>query len=354
MSLRTKSDPKLKNSLGTYKRKLEKMRSSLQKVTKIQVPQHSSKVKKPKGFNSPSSSKKVSSRKQSVRTIQSHNSPFNGGKFASSLKPSECSFESLEKLSIFQRSSEEITVESPVFKHRPRTSFDSADVEGQLAVYKRRNQELQIKIENLKKNVNISSNKIRKNSPSFSDLDQNSNEKSSVRGSNFLIDFEKDFSKEKLKKVKRKYKEKVILMKKQLQNVYQEEIRDIQSRHEIKIKNKIEEVTGEYQRKVDRSVNENLWLKKQNEKLKNVIQELSSKLEVSKKVVGNVFEDKTNDQDRKYNEIFKQFMQLQKDYLKMKNDGGGLCHMCKALTNTNSQISSKIHRIRAFLDSENN
>ena len=356
MSLRANSNLKLKRSVSKNKRKVEITKDSSSKSSQIQTKLHSFKKKLGKDFNSSNSSKKIPSRKSSIKCS---NSPLNF--FINSQKPSESSFTSLDKLSIFECTSEENTVESPAFKNRAKSSLDHSEIQNQLKNYKKKNQELQSKLEKLKKNQSLSSNKIKQSrqvSPSFSDMDQDSNFENSafkLRNSNFLIDFDREFSQDKAKRIKKRYQEKINMMKNQFEKVYREEMNEIELRHEAKLKNKIAEVVGDCDRKVDRTANENLWLKKQNEKLKSLVEDLNSKLEISKKSArGGAFDDVSNEQNRKYNEIFKQYLQLQQDYFKVKDNGSGLCQMCKALTQTNSKINSKISRIREYIGNENN
>ena len=146
MSLRANSNLKLKRSVSKNKRKVEITKDSSSKSSQIQTKLHSFKKKLGKDFNSSNSSKKIPSRKSSIKCS---NSPLNF--FINSQKPSESSFTSLDKLSIFECTSEENTVESPAFKNRAKSSLDHSEIQNQLKNYKKKKPRTSIKTRKTKK-----------------------------------------------------------------------------------------------------------------------------------------------------------------------------------------------------------
>jgi hypothetical protein len=63
--------------------------------------------------------------------------------------------------------------------------------------------------------------------------------------------------------------------------------------------------------------------------------------------------NRTYEGDRRFADLQKQFMALQHDYLRLKKEGG-LCSKCKAFTETNEELLSKINRIRSYIESSVN
>jgi hypothetical protein len=157
-----------------------------------------------------------------------------------------------------------------------------------------------------------------------------------------------------LRKVNKRHAEQILELEETLKEKFRKETEEIEKDHELKISKKIAEITSEYERKLDRALDEVQWHRKQNDKMKRALEEANSKIDVFRH--NSKHEDisaRGFDTDKKFNDLQKQFMALQHDYLKLKKEGG-LCSKCKAFTETNDELLTKISRIRSYIESSVN
>jgi hypothetical protein len=147
------------------------------------------------------------------------------------------------------------------------------------------------------------------------------------------------------------------IREKEIREAYDLDISLIQREHEAKLKIKIADIAGDYERQLHKQKEENAWLKAQNETYKRKIEELQTKAEISKvqEKRGQNYMDYENHLSDQFNEIHRQYALLQSDYLDLKKKKPDeLCKKCKAFINADKELAQKISRIRAFMDSELN
>lgn len=360
MSIRAKSAMKLKTSPRDKKKKNGSAWNSLLKSKKLLRDSNTWKNIVKKNFNSPNSSKKCNRHKSSVRTVRTNLSPFPISQLENSLKFFDSSIRTLDKSSFLERSSEGNTVGSPAFEN-PNKIIDSFEFSEKLGLCQRQNSELQAKIAKLQKRSSDSVSKLKvlqENYQNYPDLKENcfKHRKSALSRKKEDSSSQRNLNIKEFQDLKTKYKKKLQNFKQEVEEKIKIDSQELKKRQELKFKQRILEINSEYQRKLELAADENEWLRTQNEKFKRKVDDLESRLGLAERMNkgGKVYEDKTNDQNRKYNELLKQHMQLQHDYLHVKNEGNGLCQKCKVLMNTNSEISGKISRIRAYIDSSNN
>lgn len=156
--------------------------------------------------------------------------------------------------------------------------------------------------------------------------------------------------------LKDKYKKKQIsyfsAREKEIDNHYKTEIERIQKRHEQQLNSKINEITSEYERGAARTQEELAWLRKQNENIKRQLEDSLAKAQLFKGIsrIDSGLSNTTIDQSKQLSEIYKSYNQLQHDYIELKQkQSNTLCNMCKAFTQTNSELEGKISRIRAYI-----
>ncbi|OMJ72424.1 hypothetical protein SteCoe_29157 [Stentor coeruleus] len=157
--------------------------------------------------------------------------------------------------------------------------------------------------------------------------------------------------------LKDKYKKKQIkdfsAREKEIDNHYKTEIERIQKRHEQQLNSKINEITSEYERGAARTQEELLWLRKQNENIKRQLEDSLAKAQLFKGInrIDSGLSNTTIDQSKQLSEIYKSYNQLQHDYIELKQKQSiSLCNMCKAFTQTNTELEGKISRIRAYIN----
>lgn len=361
MSIRAKSAMKLKTSSRNKNKKNGSARNSLLKSKKLLQESNTWKNIDKKNFNSLNSSKKCNRHKASVRTIRTNMSPFPNPQLENSFKFLDSSIRTLDKSSFFERSSEENTVESPAFHYQPRGVIDSFEFSEKLDLCQKQNSKLQAKIAKLQKRSSDSVSKLKilqENYQSHPDLKEIhfNPRKPALSHKRADSSSQQKLSISEIDSLKSEYKKKLEKFKQEVEEKLKFDSQELKKRQELKFKQRVTEVNSEYQRKLELAADENDWLRTQNEKLKTKVDDLEARLGFAEKMSkgGRVYEDKTNEQNRKYNELLKQHMQLQHDYLHVKNEGNGLCQKCKVLMNTNSEISGKISRIRAYIDASNN
>lgn len=357
MSIRAKSAIKLKTSPESNKKRLNSTRNSSKAEKMCNTNSSTLKNVMFQKLSSPKSLKK-SCIKNSYKTIASS---IPTCKLEDSFKLLLNSSGSPDKSSTFEKSFDCDIVENQIFNPRVRKVNDSLEFSEELNLCQKKNSELKAKMTQLQKRSSSSVSKLKilqetyLNHPDFK-------EKTLKKQKSGLNKHKDDFGdlkkliESKIQELKIKHKKQLKSLKSELEENNKLEIQEMKKKHELKIKQRITEVGGEFERKLELRAEENDWLRKQNEKLKRKVEVLDARLQTAERMNkgGKVFEDKTNDQNRKYNEILKQYMQLQQDYLKIKNEGNGLCQKCKVLMNTNFEITKKISRIRDFIDSSNN
>jgi hypothetical protein len=114
---------------------------------------------------------------------------------------------------------------------------------------------------------------------------------------------------------------------------------------EYRLKLVLDSKTGEFERKIMNSNQENVKIRKENESLRGKIIELQAKLDAAsyvndKNLTGNKYLTK-------YSELMQEFNALK---LQLENkEKESCCVKCKAFLNTNDEVSRKILRIREFL-----
>lgn len=154
-----------------------------------------------------------------------------------------------------------------------------------------------------------------------------------------------------MKKVKAKHQKQLKELESNLTERFYNELQGAQTDHEARTGKKIAEITSEYERKLSRAQEEAAWLRKQNDKLKINLEEAYSKVDSVKSNPSEFVTNSSIDHRRQYTELNNKYIQLQHDYIQLKKEATGLCTKCKAVTDTNNELFSKIHRIRAYLDS---
>jgi len=359
MSIRAKSVTKQKNSPESYKKILNSTRNSL-KPERLCNP-NSSTVKNLifKKLNSPKSLKKASA-KNHYKAIRPITSSIPVCQLEDSFKLLLSSSGSQDKSSIFEKSFDFDIVGNQIFQPRPRKVNDSLEFSEELGLCQKKNSELKAKITKLQKHSSSSVSKLKilqetyLNHPDFKENTLKNQRSGTKKHKDDFCDLKK-LIETKIHELKIKHNKQLKRLKSEFEENNKLGIEEMKMKYELKIKQRVAEVGGEFERKLGLRVEENNWLRKQNEKLKKKVEVLDAKLQTAHRINGRkVFEDKTNDQNRKYNEILKQYMQLQQDYLKIKNGDSGLCQKCKVMMNTNFEITEKISRIRDFIDSSNN
>jgi hypothetical protein len=233
---------------------------------------------------------------------------------------------------------------------------ESIDYEAELDLCRKQNLDLQSKIEKLQqrtsnwgkvKNLSILNKETDRN-PEVSD----DKETCFVDRSQIEREFEIVHD-QVLRKVHKKHQKELQQLELELNEKFRRELEENERSHEERINKKIAEISGEYERKLARAQEEVNWLRRQNEKIKRNMEETNSKIEVIRNVNKNEeISLKGLENDKRFGDLQKQFMGLQQDYIKLKKEGA-LCTRCKAFTETNSELSSKINRIRSYIDSRN-
>ena len=154
-------------------------------------------------------------------------------------------------------------------------------------------------------------------------------------------------------KLNKKQQKAISAKEKEIEERCKCDIKLIEKEHEAKLKLKIAEIYSENERKASRVLEENIWLKKQVESLKRQLTDYCAKNEVEKVSIRKEgLSYLINDEeDHEYDLLFKDYNQLQKDYLKLKKTkGDNLCSKCRAFTEKNEELSKKILTLRNFLD----
>lgn len=287
-------------------------------------------------------------RKQIAKTIRSQVSPFAKShkklKRGSLLSSSETSIETLEKVSMFDNSSDTKTV--------GQTRPESIDYEAELDNCRRQNLNLQSKIENLQRKAVNSIGKGTIFRDVVKDNLRNCDERPVLSKNKEEVQREFELMHDQImKKVRSEHEKQLKKLESSLTHKFYNDLQDAQTDYEVRTSKKVAEITAEYERKFSRAQEEVIWLKKQNEKLKRNLDEAQAKHELVKHTQGDIISNSSIDLKKQYKELNKQFIQLQHDYVQLKRDGSSLCQKCKAVTDTNNELFSKIHRIRAFLDS---
>lgn len=170
------------------------------------------------------------------------------------------------------------------------------------------------------------------------------------------IEFQQEFEsmKEELIKNFRKRQQKLLISKeKEFEKHHRQEIERLQKRHELQLNSKINEITSEYERQASRTQEELTYLRKHNENLKRKLEDSVAKTQLLKSTsrIDSLTTNTTIDQSKQLSEIYKSYNQLQHDYIELKQkQSSTLCFMCKAFTQTNSELEGKMSRIRAYID----
>lgn len=155
-----------------------------------------------------------------------------------------------------------------------------------------------------------------------------------------------------IKKLKQKQQKVLAAKEKEFEKNYRNEIERMQKRHELQLNGKIEEISGEYERTAARLQEELVWVRKQNENLKRQLEDARAKSQLVKSTnrMDSMVTNTTIDQSKQLSEIYKNYNQLQHDYVELKKkQSSNLCCKCKAFTQTNSELEGKISRIRAYI-----
>jgi chromosome segregation ATPase len=144
---------------------------------------------------------------------------------------------------------------------------------------------------------------------------------------------------------------------KELKEYYAGEIALIEKEHEARLKLKISQIKAEFERQAKRTQEENLAIKKQNDVLRQQIEDANSRIEIMKAAKSNeksVFGNRGN-LESELEEMNDKYNQLQRDYieLKRKKSSGALCEKCKAFTKADEMLSHKLASIRQFLNKPN-
>ncbi|OMJ78856.1 hypothetical protein SteCoe_21257 [Stentor coeruleus] len=169
-------------------------------------------------------------------------------------------------------------------------------------------------------------------------------------------EFQQEFEsmREDLIKDFRKNQKKLLLNKeKELEKHHRQEIDCLQKRHELQLNTKINEVISEYERLSSRTQEELIYLRKHNENLKRKLEDSLAKTQLLKSPsrIDSLTTNTTIDQSKQLSEIYKSYNKLQQDYIELKQkQNSTLCTMCKAFTQTNSELEGKMSRIRAYID----
>ena len=318
----------------------------------------------------------------SSKAVRSHVSPLTKSskksKYSDLLSSSSSSSSSIEtfgQISLFENSSDARTVGSPVIKVSKFQPSDSIDYEAELDLCRKQNLDLQTKIEKLQertsnrakaKNSGAGAKETYTNRASresienrdkrdFREFRENSEDKETCFVDRSEIEREFEFAHgQAIREIKRRHSEQMAELEYNLKEKFRQELEENEREHEMKINKKIAEITSEYERKFERAQDEVNWLRKQNDKIKRGLEEANSKMEVIRlNPKHEEISTRTYEGDRRFAELQKQFMALQHDYLRLKKEGG-LCSKCKAFTETNEELLSKISRIRSYIESSVN
>lgn len=325
------------------------------------------------GIQSPPTKKQC--KFSSSKAVRSHVSPLTKSSKKSkysdllSSSSSSSSLGTFGQISLFENSSEARTVGSPVIKVSKFQPSDSIDYEAELDLCRRQNLDLQSKIEKLQQRT---SNRARaKNSEAATkETDRNRASRESIENRDRRVnsedketcfvdrsEIEREFEiahDQAIRKIKKKHSEQMAELENSLREKFRQELEENEREHEMKINKKIAEITSEFERKFERAQDEVNWLRKQNEKMKRGLEEANSKMEVIRlNPKHEEISNRTYEGDRRFADLQKQFMALQHDYLRLKKEGG-LCSKCKAFTETNEELLSKINRIRSYIESSVN
>ena len=255
-------------------------------------------------------------------------------------------------ISIFENSSDVRTVGSPVTKSRIQPRPDSFDYETELDNCRRQNFNLQTKIENLQRKTVNPVGKKGFYRESFKEEARNCEEEPGAKVNKEQIQREFELMHDQvMKKVKAKHQKQLKDLENTLTERFESELQGAQTDHESRTSKKIAEITSEYERKLSRAQEEAAWLRKQNEKLKINLEEAYYKNDSVKSNPSDFITNSSIDHKKQYTDLNSKYIQLQHDYIQLKKEGTGLCSKCKAVTDTNNELFSKIHRLRAYLDS---
>ena len=282
-------------------------------------------------------------------------------KYIDYMKSSDTSIETFGKFSSEEvNDSEEYTLESPLLLSIKKNFPDTVEYEHEIGARRQENTKLKSKIEQFHPR------------PSESPIYENGQVKNALKKQKERLekDFQvalhkqkKDLSEEfqrefemfqdQLVNKTRAQQQKIFQAKeKDLQDSYKYEKNSLEKELDCKYKQKISELTGDFEKQLERFQDESTWLRRQNEKLKKELEEKSELVNNRSRYEG--VNSVTIDLSRQYNEICRSYNELQHDYLELKKQKtSNMCVKCKAFTDTNDELSSKISRIRAYINSKN-
>lgn len=131
------------------------------------------------------------------------------------------------------------------------------------------------------------------------------------------------------------------------QNIKNDRQSDLENNFDLEYKLKLilDTKTSEFDRKLGMSTQENMKLRKENESLKQRMLELQAKLEALNFVNGDKEIGASAGLSKKYNDLLQNY-----SILKTENKNReSVCVKCKAVLNTNDELSKKLLRLREFL-----
>ena len=329
-----------------------------------------------KNDSPPTPSQKNSSRKYKSFGTRSHVTPF---KFLNidfqqndNLKSSDVSMETFGRFSssIESEASDQENLQSPLLQSIKNIFPDSIEYENELEAHRKENLILKSKINQLQEENfdKHDKNKIFTGSEQEVKIELKKQKKLLEKAHKASLEKQKQeimeecqkefelYTEQLINKIRKEQQKIFAEKKKELEESYNYEIKNLEKDHEGKLRIKISEISREYERQLNRVQEEADWLRKQNESLKSQLEEANTKTEIAKSSSKRetLFSNSTLDQNKQYHEICKSYNQLQHDYLELKKKkSGGLCTKCRAFTERNDELSGKISRIIAYIDSKN-
>ena len=405
MSFRTKSLPRQKRFIHSPRQHFSTLKASLKNVNSMQYATKLRNLHSTKILNSSISPQRHIKK---INSTKSHYSPFRATLkkdyvYEGYLKSSDTSIETFGKLSSEQAvdSSQEYILESPLLISIKNTFPDSIEYEDELVMHRQQNNKRKSKIKRLEEKT---SKVVKKDKENYRDKDRI---KDKDKGKDKDKDKEREIEKESGKSTmvserelkyelqrqkeimekehrqalerqkseileeyqrefeviqdhiinKLKFQQKKVLARKEKkqQELYSHEKQILKKEHENKLRKRISEIVGDYERQLDRVQDEVIWLKKQNDTLKSTLDDHTTRTGISISTHKNdSTSNSTIDLNKQYNEICKSYSLLQSDYLELKKQkNNNLCIRCKAFTETNEELANKITRIREYIDLKN-
>ena len=387
MSVRKKSLPRQKNLIDSPRQHYSTLKNSLKNVTPKQYETKLRNLHSTKNLKS-----QISPRRRIEKTAatKSHASPFRATLkkdyvYEDYSKSSDTSIETFGKFSSEEsmNSSQEYKLESPLLVSIKNTFPDTIEYENELVMHRQENKKRKSKIKELQekpprlvkkekekegekqsekerekgKSVAGSERELRNELQRQKEMMEREHKQALERQkSELLEEYQREFEliqDHLLNKLKSQQKKMFAAKEKEQQEFSRREKQSLEKEHEHRLKKKISEIAGEYEKQLEKAEDEASWLRKQNDKLKRELQDHTDRTGIASHK-HEFISNSTIDLNRQYNEICKSYNQLQHDYFELKKQKtSNLCSKCKAFTEANEELSNKITRIRAYIESKN-